>query len=350
MIKNDRLLRVLHGESITPPPIWLMRQAGRYLPEYRALRQKAGSFWGLCKTPEYAAEAALQPIRRYNLDAAILFSDILTIPDALGLPVTFVEHVGPILQQPIQNAADIDILSPHHAIDALQYVSQAIRQTKNQLDNRIPLIGFSGSPWTLMCYMVEGQSSKDWRRVRSFLYEQPQLAHRLLDVLTETIIAYLRMQIHAGADVLMLFDTWGSVLTPQMYRDTSLISMEKIVTTLKATPDTADTPIIVYAKGAHQHLFDIVNAGFSGIGLDWTADLRQARLQLGNRPIALQGNLDPAVLSCTPSVIQREVKRILSETENTPYIFNLGHGIPPDICPDAIETIIHTVRQYDNAL
>jgi len=344
-VKNDRLLRALRRESVDRTPIWIMRQAGRYLPEYRKARAEAGGFLTLCKTPELACEVALQPLRRFELDAAILFSDILTIPDAMGLGLTIDEGVGPRFSSPIGSHADIKKLPELDICTDLQYVLDAVRMIRNALNDSVPLIGFSGSPWTLVTYMVEGGSSKDFQRVKSMIHNQPNSAHLLLQKVTDAVISYLIEQVLAGAQSLMIFDTWGGVLATRDYRDFSLQYMVKIVEILKSGSQTNNTPIILFTKGGSNWLEDIADTGCDAVGLDWTISLKEAKRRIGNR-VALQGNLDPTVLYASDIKVKTEVLSILREFgADDGHIFNLGHGIYPSINPDRVKTLIDTVHQ-----
>ncbi len=324
-------------------PIWVMRQAGRYLPEYRATRAKAGDFLTLCKSPELACEVTMQPIDRFDLDAAILFSDILTIPDAMGLGLYFSEGEGPKFSNPIQSLADVEKL-PTDINDNLTYVFDGVSTIKKALNNRVPLIGFSGSPWTLATYMIEGSSSRTFANTKKMLFNNPDALHLLLNKLTHSVIAYLNQQILSGADSVMIFDTWGGVLSKQNYLDFSLDYMAKIVKSVKAQHPT--TPITLFSKNGGKHLTHIANTGCDGIGIDWTIELSQAQQEVGDK-VAIQGNLDPAVLYATPEVIEREVKKVLSQFKgNTGHIFNLGHGITPDVDPENMKVLVDCVHTF----
>ena len=343
MIQNDRILNVLAGKPVDRLPVWLMRQAGRYLPEYRALREEAGSFWALCKTPDLAAEAAMQPITRYDLDAAILFSDILTIPEAMGMNIDFIESKGPVFQNPLRNEQQINAL-PLADINHLGYVFDAVLKTKQRLNQKIPLIGFSGSPFTLACYMVEGQGSRDFLSLRRLLADRADLAHRLMEKLAQSIIQYLSAQIAAGVDLVMLFDTWGSILDKESYSLFSLAYLKKIVDAIKAS--YPDIPVLLYAKGAAAHCLSIAETKFDGISLDWTADLSHVRQTLADYPITLQGNLDPAILSCHSDVISHKVRQMIDAAGTRRYIANLGHGIPLDTPIEGVQHFIDAIRSY----
>ncbi len=343
-VKNDRLLRALKREKLDRPPVWLMRQAGRYLPEYRQVRQQAGDFMSLCKNPELCCEVAMQPIDRFNLDAAILFSDILTIPDAMGLGLSFAENHGPQFARRIESHQDIESLPIIDPSDSLNYVMQAVTTTKAALSNSIPLIGFSGSPWTLATYMIEGGSSKTFPQSKSLIYSQPLAADKLLDLLADNVIHYLSAQIEAGADALMIFDTWGGVLTHENYKRFSLAPMSKIVQAIAKTHSTM--PVILFTKGGGVWLEDMVETGCAGLGLDWTCDIGEAVGRVGDR-VALQGNLDPGALYGTELIIEQEVTKILNAYANQPgHIFNLGHGIEPSVDPEKVKVAVDTVLNF----
>lgn len=342
-LSNSLLLRALRRECIPRTPIWLMRQAGRYLPEYRATRTRAGSFLNLCKSKELACEVTLQPLQRFALDAAILFSDILTIPDAMGLGLSFLEGEGPRFQYPVRNAAAIEALDIPKASEELAYVIDAVRLIRQELPSDIPLIGFAGSPWTLACYMVEGESSREFKRAVNMMYVEPKIMHHLLHKLTLAVIDYLSAQVAAGASVLMLFDTWGGILSTHHYQTFSLEYMQKIVHAIHQMHP--NIPIILYTKGGGQWLSAIANTGCQALGLDWTCDLNKARAEVGHR-VALQGNLDPAVLLSSPDCIRAEVKRILAEFgSGSGLIFNLGHGITPDVPIEHVQVLVDTVHE-----
>jgi uroporphyrinogen decarboxylase len=323
-----------------------MRQAGRYLPEYRAIRKEAGSFLKMCKTPDIACEITLQPIQRFPLDAAIIYSDILTIPDAMGCGLYFVENEGPRFEKKILTAQDVNTLLMPDPENELRYVMDAIRLVKRELDQKVPLIGFAGSPWTIACYMVEGSSSKDFQQIKKMLYNDPVLLHTLLEKLSLSIIEYLKAQIQAGVDVLMLFDTWGGILSPEAYRTFSLHYMKKIIAQLPP-----HIPCILFSKGASHALLDIQKSGCTAIGLDWTMDIQQARAMV-DKNIALQGNLDPAIMLTSPAVIEQEVKKIIEAYGHQPgHIFNLGHGITPQVPPEHVAALVesvHNLTHYDN--
>ena len=345
-LQNDRLLRALRRQPVDKTPVWIMRQAGRYLPEYRALRTKAGDFMQLCKTPELAGMATLQPLARYDLDAAILFSDILTIPDAMGLGLSFTPGDGPCFAKTIRTNSDLKQLGiPDPEVD-LRYVMDAIRLIKSELQQTVPLIGFAGSPWTLATYMVEGKPSKDFRSIKAMLYADPQLLHGLLTTLTQSVVLYLQAQIKAGVDAIMIFDTWGGVLTPRDYQDFSLHYMQTIVQELKKV---SPVPIILFTKGGGAWLEKIANTACDAIGVDWTLSLAGARQRVGDK-VALQGNMDPAVLYATPERIQIEVQEILaSYGSGSGHIFNLGHGIMQEVPVDNVKVMVDAVHEFSAA-
>lgn len=345
-LKNDRFLKALMRQPVDRTPVWMMRQAGRYLPEYRATRAQAGDFMSLCKNTELACEVTLQPLERYELDAAILFSDILTIPDAMGLGLYFEEGEGPKFRKPVRTEADIDQLQVINTASDLSYVTDAVSMIRRELQGRVPLIGFSGSPWTLATYMIEGQSSRDFARAKTMLYTQPELMHQLLDKLALSVIDYLNAQIVAGAQVVQIFDTWGGALSHAAYQEFSLAYMEKIVTGLIEQADGRDVPVILFTKGGGHWLEAMVDTGCHALGLDWTVDIGSAKARVGDR-VALQGNMDPAVLRADPVTIEREVKSILSSFGGgAGHIFNLGHGITPDIDPEHAKAFIEAVHKF----
>ena len=344
-LHNDRLLRALRREAVDVTPVWLMRQAGRYLPEYRATRARAGSFMRLCQTPELACEVTLQPLARFALDAAILFSDILTIPDAMGLGLSFSEGEGPQFARPLRTIADIERLSAPDPEVELRYVMDAVRLIRRELNGQVPLIGFAGSPWTLATYMVEGGSSKDYARIKGLLYDQPAALHDLLDVVTEAVIAYLNAQSAAGAQALMVFDTWGGILTPRAYREFSLAYLARIVTGLNRAVAGQSIPVILFTKGGGAWLEAIAATGCDAVGIDWTTDLRDARRRVGDR-VALQGNLDPAALYAAPDRLRELVAQTLADFgPGYGHIFNLGHGIQPGVDPDRVRTLVDAVHE-----
>ncbi len=343
-LKNDRFLRALLREPVDVTPVWMMRQAGRYLPEYRATREKAGNFMALCKTPGLATEVTLQPLERFPLDAAILFSDILTIPDAMGLGLYFAEGEGPRFEQPLRTEKDIRRLGVPDIEEDLGYVIAAVSMIHRELDGRVPLIGFSGSPWTLATYMVEGGSTKEFAKVKGMLYEQPGLMHQLLDVLARTVIAYLNAQIDAGAEAVMIFDTWGGVLTTRDYREFSLRYMQRIINGLTRENEGRKVPVIIFSKGGSQWLEDQAASGADALGLDWTLDIGLARERVGSR-VALQGNMDPCVLYASPERIREEVAFILqSYGKGSGHVFNLGHGIHQHVEPEHAAAFVEAVH------
>ena len=344
-LKNDRFLRALQRQPVDVTPVWMMRQAGRYLPEYRATRQQAGDFMALCTNPQRACEVTLQPLERFPLDAAILFSDILTVPDAMGLGLYFAEGEGPRFRKPVQSAAAVEALSVVDSKKDLGYVMDAVSLIRRELNGRVPLIGFSGSPWTLATYMVEGGSSKDFRRVKTMAYDQPEVMHLLLDKLTQSVIDYLTCQIEAGAQAVQIFDTWGGALSAAGYQEFSLAYMQRIVAGLPREHDGRPVPVIVFTKQGGQWLESIADIGCDAIGLDWTTDIGQARARVGQR-VALQGNMDPTMLYASPARIREEVATILSSFGSGPgHIFNLGHGITPEVDPEHAKVFIESVHE-----
>jgi len=344
-LKNDRFLRALLNEPVDITPVWMMRQAGRYLPEYRETRAKAGDFLTLCKTPELATEVTIQPLDRFALDAAILFSDILTIPDAMGLGLYFAEGEGPKFTDPVTSAADVNKLVVPDIASELGYVTDAVSMIRKTLDGRVPLIGFSGSPWTLATYMVEGGSTKEFAKVKGMLYDRPDLMHKLLAVTAETVIQYLNAQIEAGAQAVMLFDTWGGVLTTRDYKEFSLNYMHKIIDGLKREHEGRKVPVIMFSKGGCQWLESQAETGADALGLDWTLDIGMARKRIGDK-VALQGNMDPSVLYATPERIREEVAFILeSYGKGSGHVFNLGHGIHQYVDPEHAKAFIDAVHE-----
>ena len=343
-LKNDRLLKALRCETVDCVPVWIMRQAGRYLPEYRATRKRAGDFLSLCKNPDLACEVALQPLKRFDLDAAILFSDILTIPDAMGLGLYFETGEGPKFRKTLRTEQDLAALALPDCHRDLAYVMAAVKSIHQALAGQVPLIGFSGSPWTLATYMVEGESTKTFHHVKGMLYRSPALMHALLDLLTNTVTEYLIAQIDSGAQVLQIFDTWGGVLSGDAFVEFSLRYMQKIVQTVKqAHPEV---PIILFTKGGALWLQLLAATGASGLGLDWTVSLCDARRRVGNA-VALQGNLDPCVLYSDRATIVREVEKILRQNSGkSGFIFNLGHGVQPQVNPDAVKVLVDTVHEF----
>jgi uroporphyrinogen decarboxylase len=346
-LKNDRLLRALRREPLDRTPLWIMRQAGRYLPEYRATRERAGGFIELMRSPDMACEVTLQPIDRFDLDAAILFSDILTIPDAMGLGLYFETGEGPCFRRSVRTVADVDSLHVPDPEQDLGYVMDAVRTIVRELNGRVPLIGFSGSPWTLATYMVEGGSTREFAHVKTMAFAEPALMHRLLGVLADTVTAYLAAQIRAGAAAVQIFDTWGGALGHAAYREFSLAYMTRIVKGLRALG--CDQPVILFTKGGGQWIEAIAASGCEGVGLDWTADLGQARRLTGGR-VALQGNMDPALLRAPPARIRQEVAAVLdSYGQGSGHVFNLGHGITPDIDPEHVRALVDAVRELSPA-
>ncbi|MDA9090561.1 uroporphyrinogen decarboxylase [Porticoccaceae bacterium] len=345
-LKNDRFIKALLRQPLDRTPVWMMRQAGRYLPEYRATRAQAGDFMSLCKNTELACEVTMQPLERYELDAAILFSDILTIPDAMGLGLYFEEGEGPKFRKPVRTEADIEKLEVINTASDLPYVTDAVSMIRRELNGRVPLIGFSGSPWTLATYMVEGQSSRDFARAKTMLYTQPEVMHQLLEKLALSVIDYLNAQIRAGAQVVQIFDTWGGALSHAAYQEFSLAYMEKIVANLITHADGREVPVILFTKGGGHWLEAMADSGCHALGLDWTVDIGSARGRVGNK-VALQGNMDPAVLRADPATIEREVASILTSYGDNPgHIFNLGHGITPDIDPANVKVFIDAVHKF----
>ena len=344
-LKNDRLLRALLRQPVDATPVWMMRQAGRYLPEYRATRARAGSFMDLCTNPELACEVTLQPLERYPLDAAILFSDILTVPDAMGLGLYFTEGEGPRFERPLRNAAQVRALPVPDPEQDLGYVMEAVRTIRRALAGRVPLIGFSGSPWTLATYMVEGGSAKNFARCKGMMFDEPALMHELLGRLAEAVTAYLNAQVAAGAQALMLFDTWGGVLSPRDYREFSLAYMSRVISGLAREAEGRRVPVILFTKGGSQWLEEMVDSGADALGLDWTIEIGEARRRTGDR-VALQGNLDPCMLYASPERIRTEVGRILeSYGHGHGHVFNLGHGIHPDVDPDRPAALVQAVHE-----
>ncbi|MGR9109098.1 MAG: uroporphyrinogen decarboxylase [Gammaproteobacteria bacterium] len=339
----DALLR----RPLERTPVWMMRQAGRYLPEYRAVREQAGSFMNLCTNPELACEVTLQPLRRFRLDAAILFSDILTIPDAMGLGLHFVENEGPRFAKPLQNPADVYRLPIPDPEIELRYVMDAVRLIKKNLQGKTPLLGFSGSPWTLATYMVEGGSSRAFQKIKRLLYDDPRTTHALLEKLAEAVANYLNAQIAAGADAVMLFDTWGGTLSARDYQTFSLSYARAVHDRLNLNPSgNPPIPSILFTKGGGQWLESMADSGFSALGIDWSTDLAVARRLVGER-VALQGNLDPAVLYARPEVIRQEVQWILQQYgRGSGHVFNLGHGILPDVDPEHVGTMVEAVHEF----
>ena len=343
--RNDRLIRALKREPVDCTPVWIMRQAGRYLPEYRASRERAGDFLTLCKTPELACEVTMQPLARFDLDAAILFSDILTIPDAMGLGLSLHEGEGPRFARPINSKADVDSLGVPDPEDDLGYVLEAVRVIRHELADRVPLIGFSGSPWTLATHMVEGRSTRDFAKIKNMIYREAPAAQKLLGLLSQSVGLYLKAQARAGAQVLMVFDTWGGVLGHAEYREFSLDPMAQVLSELQSDPIASKVPTIVFTKGGGQWLPQIASIGCDAIGCDWTTSLAQARLAVKDQ-VALQGNLDPAILYASPERIRSAVAEVLADFGSGPgHVFNLGHGVTPGVNPDHVKVLVDAVHE-----
>lgn len=344
--KNDTFLRALLRQPVEYTPIWLMRQAGRYLPEYCVTRKRAGNFLNLCKTPSLACEVTLQPLARYKLDAAILFSDILTIPDAMGLGLSFENGDGPRFERPLRNEWEIRDLAAPDPWDHLRYVMDAVAEIRRALDNSVPLIGFSGSPFTLACYMVEGSGSSDFRVLKTMLYDRPDLLHRILAVNAIAVTHYLNAQIEAGVQTVMMFDTWGGVLSDRAYSEFSLRYMEQVLSGLHKSHDGERIPSIVFTKGGGQWLEAIAAIGCDAVGLDWTTDIGAARKRIGNR-VALQGNMDPMALFASTDAVTAEAHHILKAFgAGTGHVFNLGHGINQFTPPDIVSILVNAVHEY----
>ena len=348
-LKNDLYIRALLRQPTDRTPIWVMRQAGRYLPEYRQLRAEAGSFMNLCTNPELACEVTLQPLRRFPLDAAILFSDILTIPDAMGLGLYFVEGEGPKFEKTVRSAADVEQLKRPDPSTSLSYVMDAVSLIRKNLDGDVPLIGFSGSPWTLATYMVEGGSSKAFANIKRMIYGDPQTAHLLLDKLADAVIDYLNAQIESGAQAVQIFDTWGGALAPDMFKSFSLRYLEKIVNGLHRSYDGKTIPVVLFCKGCNSHLEAIADTGCDGLGVDWTITLAEARSRVGDR-VSLQGNLDPAIMLTNPEIIESRVKETLASFgKGHGHVFNLGHGITPEVDPHHMTVLTQSVRDHSRS-
>lgn len=345
-LKNSLLIRALNRQKVERTPIWMMRQAGRYLPEYRKTRQQAGDFLSLCKNPSLACEVTLQPLRRFEMDAAILFSDILTIPDAMGLGLHFIEGEGPRFSKPLVTGESIHKLSVPELED-LDYVFQAAQLIRQEMPGDLPLIGFSGSPWTLACYMVEGGSSKDFKKILQLIYQEPDLAHTLLQKLAASVTEYLVAQVNAGVNALMIFDTWGGILSTVNYSHFSLNYMHLIVQHLKTF--CPHIPLILFTKNGGQWLEKMSATGCDALSLDWTCDLADARNRVGNK-VALQGNLDPAVLLTSRGCVREQVASVLQAYgHGEGHIFNLGHGITPDVDPDMVKVMVEAVHEFSPA-
>jgi uroporphyrinogen decarboxylase len=345
-LKNDRYLRALAKEPVDVTPVWMMRQAGRYLPEYKATRAEAGDFMSLCKNAELACEVTLQPLRRFDLDAAILFSDILTIPDAMGLGLYFEAGEGPRFKNPITRIEDVKQLPQPDPEGELQYVMNAVRTIRKGLDGAVPLIGFSGSPWTLATYMIEGGSSKAFTKIKKMAFAEPQTLHLLLDKVADSVISYLNAQIKAGAQSVMIFDTWGGVLSPRDYQLFSLQYMHKIVDGLIRENEGRKVPVTLFTKNGGMWLEAIANTGCDAVGLDWTIDIADAKARVGDR-VALQGNMDPSMLYAPAPRIEEEVQHILAGFgEGSGHVFNLGHGIHLDVPPENAGVFVEAVHKY----
>jgi len=347
-LKNDTFLRALLRQPTEYTPVWLMRQAGRYLPEYRATRARAGSFLGLAKNPDYATEVTLQPLDRYPLDASILFSDILTVPDAMGLGLYFAEGEGPKFERPLRTEAEVMALNVPD-MESLDYVFKAVTQIRTEINGRVPLIGFSGSPWTLACYMVEGQGSREFHTIKKMLYARPDLMHRILDINATAVAHYLNAQIDAGAQAVMIFDSWGGALADGAYQEFSLRYMERVLQQLQREKDGVRIPAIVFTKGGGIWLDEMANCGADALGLDWTVNLGRARALVGDR-VALQGNLDPAILFAAPEQIRAEVERSLTAygapAAGSGHVFNLGHGISQFTPPESVTAMVEAVHDF----
>ena len=345
-LENDTFIRALFREATAYTPVWLMRQAGRYLPEYNQTRARAGSFLALCKNPNLATEVTLQPLARYRLDAAIVFSDILTIPDAMGLGLYFADGEGPKFERPLREEWEIRALSAPDPDAHLRYVLDAVRQCRHALSGSVPLIGFSGSPFTLACYMIEGRGSSDFASVKKMLYQRPDLLHKILAVNTQAVTDYLNAQIEAGAQAVMIFDTWGGMLSHAAYHEFSLAYISQIISRLTREHGGERIPSIVFTKGGGGWLESIADSGCNAVGLDWTVDIGAARTRVGDR-VALQGNMDPAVLLSSPEAVQQEAKYILNRFgPGSGHVFNLGHGISQYTPPEHVTALIETVRGF----
>lgn len=347
--KNDTLIRALLRQPTPYTPIWIMRQAGRYLPEYNQTRARAGSFLALCKNPDFATEVTLQPLSRYALDAAIVFSDILTIPDAMGLGLYFADGEGPRFERPLREEWEIRNLFVPDPDQHLRYVLDTVTQIRRALSNQVPLIGFSGSPFTLACYMIEGGASTDFRLVKTMLYQRPDLLHHVLDINCQAVTAYLNAQIDAGAQAVMIFDSWGGILSPAAYREFSLAYMARIIAGLKREQDGTRIPNIVFSRGGGLWLEDVAAIGCDAVGLDWTIDIGAARVRVGNT-VALQGNLDPAVLFASADTIRAETQHVLDAFgRGSGHVFNLGHGVSQFTSPDNVAALVEAVHELSTA-
>ncbi len=348
-LTNDTFLRALMREPVDYTPVWMMRQAGRYLPEYRATRAKAGGFMDLCKNAELASEVTLQPLERFPLDAAILFSDILTIPDAMGLGLYFTEGEGPRFERPLRTAADVARIAVPDPEGELKYVMDAVSTIRRDLNGRVPLIGFSGSPWTLATYMIEGSSAKNFSHTKGMMFDRPDLLHSLLGKLADSVTSYLNAQIARGAQAVMIFDTWGGALAPANYREFSLAYMQRVLEGLTRESEGRRVPVTLFTKNGGQWLSDMAKTGCDALGVDWTTDLADARRMVGEH-VALQGNLDPCALYASPERIREEVARVLdSYGKGTGHVFNLGHGITPDVPPEHAGAMIAAVHELSRA-
>lgn len=341
--QDTLLIKALLRKPVPYTPIWVMRQAGRYLPEYREVRARAGDFMTLCQTPKLACEVTLQPLRRFDLDAAIVFSDILTIPDALGLGLYFVEGEGPCFKSPLETPSALKPLAKETLLARLDYVMETVSLVRSSMPKHLPLIGFSGSPWTLACYMAEGRSSRTFSKLLRWMYVDSEATHLLLNALTDAVIYYLEAQIQAGANVLMVFDTWGGLLTPFHYQHFSLKYMQMITRYFQT--HYPHVPLILFTKGGSRVVTSLAEAGAAAVGLDWTVDLQWARQAVGSK-VALQGNLDPAVLLTNPRCIESEVRRLLEAYgKGSGHVFNLGHGITPDVPPEHVAVLVDAVHR-----
>ncbi len=339
VFENDLFLRACRRERTERTPIWIMRQAGRYLPEYRKVREKA-DFLTMCRTPELAAEVTLQPVDIIGVDAAIIFSDILVIPNAMGMHLEMHEGKGPVFPHPIRNADDVNKLKSIDPFSDLNYVMDAVSLAKKELNNRVPLIGFSGSPWTLLTYMVEGHGSKNYSNVKSLIFNNPKLAHKLLDKISDAVSNYLSAKIESGVDAVQIFDTWGGILTPKDFDEFSLHYVKKVIANLKKKNE----PVIFFAKGVHDNLKELANSGADVIGIDWSIDIKKVRESIGEK-VAIQGNLDPTVLYADIPKIEKEAEHILASFgKGTGHIFNLGHGILPDILPSHAKALVDYIK------
>ena len=355
-LKNDVFLRACLRQPTDYTPVWLMRQAGRYLPEYRDTRAKAGSFMGLATNKDYATEVTLQPLERYPLDAAILFSDILTVPDAMGLGLSFAQGEGPKFEKVVRDEAAVKALAVPD-MDKLRYVFDAVGSIRRALDGRVPLIGFSGSPWTLACYMVEGGGSDDYRQVKSLMYARPDLMHRILEINADAVAAYLNAQIEAGAQAVMIFDSWGGVLADGQFQQFSLAYSRRVLAQLKSEHEGQRIPRLLFTKGGGLWLDEIADAGADVVGLDWTVNLGRARAQLNDR-VALQGNLDPNVLFAPPAAVREQARAVLdsfghplrADGQWGGHVFNLGHGISQFTPPESVAELVDEVHRHSRAL